>query len=78
MRELSKLGYSSTFEGYKWVIKYKHSKIKCGSLVLQVYTHVLMKVASKQVSKTWSIKRNINKYDHFVNAHVLDNDIHNR
>ena len=38
MHESSKLGYTSTYNGYKWAIKYKHTKIKCGSLVVQVYT----------------------------------------
>ena len=60
MQESSKLGYTSTSNGYTWAIKPTHSKIKCGSLVVQVYTHILMKVASKHVIKTWSIKRNIN------------------
>ena len=72
MHESSKLGYTSTSNGYKWAIKYKHTIIKCGSLDVQVYTQVLMKTASKQVIKTWSIKENINKYDHYIYAHVLD------
>ena len=66
MRESSKLGYTSTSNGYKWAIKHKHIKIKCGSLVVQVSTQVLMKTTSKQVIKIWSIKQNINQYDHYV------------
>jgi len=53
MQKSSKLGYTSTSNGYKWAIKYKHIRIKCGSLVVQVYTQVLMKTISKQVVKTW-------------------------
>ena len=56
MYESSKLGYTSTSNGYKWVIKYKHTKIKCGSLVVQVSTQVLMKTTFKHVIKIWSIK----------------------
>ena len=51
MHESSKLGYTSTSNGYKWAIKHKHSKIKCGSLVVQVYTQVLIKTTSKHVTK---------------------------
>ena len=29
-------------------------------------TQVLIKTTSKQVIKTWSIKENINQYDHYV------------
>ena len=48
-------------------------KIKCGSLVVQVYTQVLIKATSKHVIKTWSMKQNHkHKYDHYVNARVLD------
>ena len=60
MHESSKLGYTSTSNGYKWAIKYKHTKIKCGSLVVQVYTQVFMKATSKHVIKTMKCKR-INK-----------------
>ena len=56
MHESSKLGYTRTFNGYKWAITHKHTKIKCGSLVVQVYTQVLIKTTSKQVTKTWSTK----------------------
>ena len=72
MHESSKLSYTSTSNGYKWAIKYKHIKIKCDSLVVQVYTQVLMKAVFKQVVKTWSIKQDINQYDHYVNAHVSE------
>ena len=72
MQESSKLGYTSTFNGYKWAIRYKHIIIKCGSWVVQVYTQVLTKTTSKLVIKIWSIKQNINQYDNYVNAHVLD------
>ena len=40
-------------------------------LVVQVYTQVLMKSTSKQVIKTWSIKENINQYDHCVKCTCL-------
>ena len=43
-----------------------------GSLVVQVYTQVLMKATSKHVIKAWSIKQNINQHDHYINAHVLE------
>ena len=56
MQESSKLGYTSTSNGYKWAIKHKHPKIKCGSLVVQVYTQVLMKTISKHVIKAINIK----------------------
>ena len=56
MQESSKLGYTSTSNGYKWAIKHKHSKIKCGSLVAQVYRQVSMKTVSEHVIKTWSVK----------------------
>ena len=48
MRESSKLGYTSTSNGYKWAIKNKHTKFKYGSLVVQVYTQVLMKTTSNK------------------------------
>ena len=56
MHESSKLGYTSTSNGYKWAIRHKHTIIKCGSWVVQVYTQVLMKTTSKHVIKTWSAK----------------------
>ena len=56
MQESSKLDYTSTSNGCKWAIKYKHTNIKCNSLVVQVYTQVLMKTTSKHVIKTWSAK----------------------
>ena len=46
MQESSKLGYTSTSNEYKWAIKQKHTRIKCDSLVVQVYTQVLMKTTS--------------------------------
>ena len=44
MHEPSKLGYTSTSNGYKWAIKHKHTIIKCSSLVVRVYAQVLMKM----------------------------------
>ena len=46
MQESSKLGYTSTSNEYKWEIKHKHIKIKCGSLVVQVSAQVLIKFTS--------------------------------
>ena len=46
MHESSKLGYTSTSNGYKWAVKHKHTKIKYDSLVVQVYMQVLMKTTS--------------------------------
>ena len=60
MRESSKLGYTSTSNGYKWATYHKYIIIKCGSLVLQVYTQVLMRTTSKKVIKTWNIKTQTN------------------
>ena len=56
MHESSKLSYTSTSNGYKWAIEHKHIKIKCSSLVVQVYTQVLIKNTSKHVIKKWSTK----------------------
>ena len=56
MQESSKLGYTSTSNEYKWAIEDKHIIIKCDTLVVQVYTQVLMKIISKHVIKTWSAK----------------------
>ena len=36
MQESWRQSYTSTSNGYKWVIKHKHMIIKCGSLVVQV------------------------------------------
>ena len=55
MRESSKLGYTCTCNEYKWAIRHKHI-IKYSSLLVQVYTQVLMKNSSKQVFTTWSTK----------------------
>ena len=44
MYESSKLGYTSTSNRYKWAFRYKHIIVYCGSLVVQVYTQVLMKI----------------------------------
>ena len=60
----SKLGYTSASNGYKWAFKHKHIRINYDSLVVQVYTQVLMNVTFKHVIKTWIIKQNINQYDH--------------
>ena len=49
MKESLKLGYTCTYNEYKWAIKYKHIGINCYSLLVQVYTQVLMKTTSKQV-----------------------------
>ena len=43
MKESSKLGYTCTCNEYTWAMKYKHIKIKCYSLLVQVYTQVLTK-----------------------------------
>ena len=56
MKESSKLGYTYTYNEYKWSMKYKHIIIKYNSLLVQVYTQVLMKSSSKQVVTTWSTK----------------------
>ena len=72
MHESSKLGYTSTSNGYKWAIMHKQKKSICGSLVIQVYIQVLMKTTFKQVIKSWSMKQNVNQYDHYVNTHVLE------
>ena len=44
MRESSKLGYTCTCNEYKWAMRHKHVIIKCSSLLVQVYTQVLMKI----------------------------------
>ena len=72
MQESSKLGNTSTSNGYKWAIKHKYTKFKCGSLVVQVCTQILMKTISRHVIKTWNMKQSINQYDHYVNAHDLE------
>ena len=56
MQESSKLGYTSTSNGYKWEIKHKHTKIKCGSLVVQVSTQVLMKTISSTCNQNMKYK----------------------
>ena len=71
MQESSKLGDTSTSNGYKWAIKHKHIKIKYGSLVVQVYTQVLMKTISKQVIKIWSAKTSTNMII-WINARALE------
>ena len=50
MRESLKLGYTCTCNEYKWAMKYKQIRVNCCSLLVQVYTQVLMKTTSKQVS----------------------------
>ena len=49
MKESSKLGYTCTCNEYKWTMRHKHLIIKCSSLLVQVYTQILMKTTSKQV-----------------------------
>jgi len=61
MQELSKLGYTSTSNGYKWAIKQKHTIIKCGSLDVQVNTQILMKTTSKQVIKNHEVQNHKQK-----------------
>ena len=56
MKESSKLAYTCTCNKYKWAMKYKHIRIKCCSLLVQVYMQVLMKTTSKQVITTWNTK----------------------
>ena len=56
MRKSSKLGYTCTYNEYTWAMKYEHIGINCCSLLVQVYTQVLMKNSSKQVFTTWSTK----------------------
>ena len=68
MRESSKVGYTCTCNEYKWVMKYKHIIIKCSSLLVQVWTQVLMKTTSKQVFTTWSTKTKHAKNITYVNA----------
>ena len=56
MKVSSKLGYTCTCNEYKWTMKCKHIRIKCCSLLVQVYTQVLMKNSPKQVFTTRSTK----------------------
>ena len=61
MRESSKIGYTSTSNGYKWAIRHKLTKINCGSLVVQIYTQVLMKTTFKHVIKNHEVQKHKQK-----------------
>ena len=50
MRESLKLGYTCTCNEYKRAIKYKYIRINCYSLLVQVYTQVLMKIRLNKYS----------------------------
>ena len=75
MKESSKLGHTCTCNEYKRAMRYKQIRINCYSLLVQVYTQILMKSSFKQVVITRSTKPKHAKIIIYVKACKLNESL---